>query len=82
MVEPRMLIVSREMGSRPRCVILTARSAVFICGDTDVTVPCRIVPDERSVRQLLQLAGPSLTILQLDGDRLVGALHQKSASQD
>ena len=32
------------MGSRPRGVILTARRAVFICGDMEVMVPCRIVP--------------------------------------
>lgn len=44
MVEPRILIVSREIGSRPRGVILTARRAVFICGETDVMVPWRIVP--------------------------------------
>lgn len=25
-------------------VILTVRSAVFICGDTDAMVPCRMVP--------------------------------------
>lgn len=47
MVEPRRLMVSREMGSRPRCVILTARSAVFICGDTDVMVPWMMVPGRR-----------------------------------
>jgi len=37
-------MVSREMGSRPRWVILTVRSAVFICGETDVMVPWMIVP--------------------------------------
>jgi hypothetical protein len=36
--------VSREIGSRPRCVILTVRRAVFICGETDVIVPWIIVP--------------------------------------
>jgi hypothetical protein len=44
MVEPRMLIVSSEMGSRPRWVILTVRSAVFICGDTEAIVPLIMVP--------------------------------------
>lgn len=39
-----MLMVSREMGSRPLGVILTARRAVFICGETEVMVPWRIVP--------------------------------------
>jgi hypothetical protein len=36
--------VSSEMGSRPRCVILTVRRAVFICGETDVMVPWMMVP--------------------------------------
>lgn len=44
MVEPRMLIVSSEMGSRPLGVIFTVRSAVFIWGETEVMVPWRIVP--------------------------------------
>lgn len=39
-----MLMVSREIGSRPFGVILTARRAVFIWGETEVMVPCRIVP--------------------------------------
>ncbi len=39
-----MLIVSRDIGSRPLGVILTARRAVFIWGDTEVMVPWRIVP--------------------------------------
>ena len=39
-----MLIVSSEMGSRPLGVILTVRREVFICGLTEVMVPCRIVP--------------------------------------
>lgn len=34
-----MLMVSREMGSRPLGVILTVRSAVFICGETEAMVP-------------------------------------------
>ena len=40
-----MLIVSREMVSRPLGVILTARRAVFICGETEAIVPLTIVPD-------------------------------------
>lgn len=51
MVEPRMLMVSREMVSLgvPGCdrfltVIFTARRAVFICGVTEVIVPWTIVP--------------------------------------
>lgn len=44
MVEPRRLMVSRETGSRPLGVIFTVRSEVFICGDTEVMVPWRIVP--------------------------------------
>jgi hypothetical protein len=44
MVDPRTLIVSRDVGSRPRAVILTARRAVFICGETDVMVPWMMVP--------------------------------------
>ena len=44
MVAPRMFIVSRLMVSRPLGVILTVRSAVFICGETDAMVPWTIVP--------------------------------------
>lgn len=44
MVEPRMLMVSREMGSRLRIVILTVRREVFIFTSTERIVPCRIVP--------------------------------------
>ncbi|EER39257.1 methyltransferase [Histoplasma capsulatum H143] len=43
---PRMFIVSREIGSRPFAVILTVRSAVFICGETEAMVPWRIVPSK------------------------------------
>jgi hypothetical protein len=43
-VEPRILIVSREIGSRPRVVILTVLRAVFIWGETDVIVPWIMVP--------------------------------------
>jgi len=37
-------MVSSETGSRPLGVILTVRREVFICGETDVMVPWRIVP--------------------------------------
>ena len=37
-------MVSREIGSRPFGVILTARRAVFICGETEAMVPWTIVP--------------------------------------
>lgn len=43
-VEPRMLIVSKASVSRFLGVILTVRSAVFICGDTEAIVPCTMVP--------------------------------------
>lgn len=39
-----MLMESREIGSRPLGVIFTVRRAVFICGETDATVPWRTVP--------------------------------------
>lgn len=39
-----MLIVSSDTGSRPFGVILTVRRPVFICGETEVMVPWRIVP--------------------------------------
>lgn len=49
-----MLIVSRDIVSPGAegfvlffVVILTARRAVFICGDTDVIVPCMIVPNKK-----------------------------------
>ena len=51
MVEPRMFIVSSVMVSpgavgfaRFFTVILTARRAVFICGETEVIVPETMVP--------------------------------------
>ena len=43
-VEPRMFMVSREMGSWPLGVILTLRRAVFIWGATEAIVPWTIVP--------------------------------------
>lgn len=39
-----MFIVSRVMVSWFLAVILTLRRAVFICGETDVMVPCTMVP--------------------------------------
>lgn len=39
-----MLMVSREIGSRPLGVILTVRREVFIWGETEVMVPWRMVP--------------------------------------
>jgi hypothetical protein len=39
-----MFMVSREMGSWPLGVILTVRSAVFICGETEEMVPWMMVP--------------------------------------
>lgn len=57
MVEPRMLIVSSVMVSlgavgfaRFFTVILTARSAVFIWGETEVMVPETMVPIGRNIR--------------------------------
>lgn len=44
MVEPRTLMVSSSVVSRPLTVILTRCSAVFICGDTDEMVPLMTVP--------------------------------------
>lgn len=44
MVEPRMFMVSREIGSWPLGVILTVRRAVFIWGVTDEMVPLTMVP--------------------------------------
>lgn len=50
-VEPRMFMVSREMGSCPLGVILTVRSAVFICGETEEIVPWTMVPAQVSCVQ-------------------------------
>ncbi len=53
MVEPRILIVSKVIVSpgaegfdRFFVVIFTARSAVFIWGETEVIVPDTIVPED------------------------------------
>ena len=81
MVEPRMLMVSSETGSRPRWVILTVRSAVFICGETEAMVPWRIVPGGREMLvACLMASGLPLrrTILEFNRDRLVCTFHQKS----
>jgi hypothetical protein len=54
-VEPRTVIVSRVTVSRPFGVYLTARSATFMRGDTEVMVPftmepvVRLVPDTECV---------------------------------
>lgn len=84
MVAPRTFIVSNEIGSRLRIVILTVRSEVFIFTSTDKMVPWRIVP-EGSVS--IHLAGTRRhkgalwdwggTILKLDCYRLVLAFHEK-----
>lgn len=48
-------MVSSEMGSRPLGVIFTVRRAVFICGETEVMVPWRIVPKVVEYRWLVFL---------------------------
>ena len=78
-----MLIVSREMGSRPFGVILTARRAVFIWGDTEVMVPWRIVPFTVSRAASTEiLLGGCHTVFELDCHCLVRALHEKSIDTD
>lgn len=80
MVDPRRLIVSREIGSRPRWVIFTVRNAVFICGETEVMVPWMIVPTiifNKGPRCAEQRAR---TILQFNSDRFVRTFHQEPAS--
>ena len=42
-----MFIDSNETGSLPFAVILTVRSAVFICGVTEAIVPWTMVPGAR-----------------------------------
>ena len=68
--------MSREIGSRPRCVILTVRRAVFICGETDVIVPWIIVPviirGANSCRR-----GGLRTIFELNRYSLVRTFHKK-----
>lgn len=43
-MEPRTVIVSRATVSRDLGVYLTARSATFMSGETEVIVPFTIVP--------------------------------------
>lgn len=77
-----MLIVSRDMGSRPFGVIFTARRAVFICGDTEVMVPWRMVPKSYIISRSEHTAEDGVfTILELDRDGLVGAFHKKSSTR-
>jgi hypothetical protein len=68
--------VSREIGSRPRCVILTVRRAVFICGETDVIVPWIIVPVAIREVQGCQYGGLH-AILELNCNSLVRTFHKK-----
>jgi hypothetical protein len=66
------------MVSRPLGVILTVRSAVFICGETDAMVPWTIVPVTTCQRQVRVCAIVQLrTILELNSDGLILTLHQK-----
>lgn len=51
MLFPRMLMYSRDIGSRLLIVILTPRRVVFIFGDTERIVPETIVPISSSVRE-------------------------------
>lgn len=44
-MDPRTVIVSRATVSRDLGVYLTARSATFMSGETEVIVPFTIVPD-------------------------------------
>ena len=70
-------MVSSAIGSRPFCVILTARRFVFICGETAVMVPWRIVPvilSKNSENQLFRVC----TILQFNRDRFIRAFHEES----
>lgn len=77
---PRMLIVSRLMGSRLRIVIFTVRSDVFIFTSTERIVPEMIVPGEHRD----SLAAPPdrgkeggflITIFKFHRDGLVLAFH-------
>lgn len=71
-------MVSREMGSRPRWVILTVRKAVFIWGETEVIVPWMIVPSSLLVAASRNQFREQLTILELNRDGFVRAFHQES----
>jgi hypothetical protein len=48
-VEPRTVIESRVTVSRFLAVYLTARSATFMRGETEVMVPLTIVPFESQI---------------------------------
>lgn len=72
-----MLMLSKDIGSRPFGVIFTARRAVFICGDTAVIVPCRIVPKNVNGRIGVKSEWGSFTIFELYRHRLVCAFHEE-----
>lgn len=72
-----MLIVSREIGSRPLGVILTARRAVFIWGDTEVMVPWRMVPLPVSGVAGRSFSRVGHTVLELDRYSFVRAFHEE-----
>lgn len=79
-----MFMASSWTGSWPLGVILTLRRDVFICGETEVMVPWTIVPacapwSVLTFTRALVADGRRgvFTILQLNGYRLIGALHQK-----
>ena len=72
-----MLIVSREIGSRPLGVILTVRKAVFIWGETAVMVPWRIVPVTVSTMAALVESKVKHTIFKFNGHCLIRAFHKK-----
>ena len=72
-----MLIVSREIGSRPLGVILTVRKAVFIWGETAVMVPWRIVPVTVSMMAGLVEFIVKHTIFEFNGYCLIRAFHEK-----
>lgn len=84
---PRMLIWSRLTGGFPFGVTLTRRMCVFIAMSTpagksppfDQSLPSVLVQDVRTSRFRLTRYRPvdGGPIFQLDGDRLVGKLHEK-----
>jgi hypothetical protein len=82
-VLPRMFMLSSGTASCPLAVILTLRSAVFICGDTLVIVPCTTVPTtlRQSSSNEIQTVKLQPTILKLDRNRFVRALHQEPISR-
>lgn len=50
MLFPRMLMYSKDIGSRFLIVIFTPRRVVFMFGETDRIVPETIVPTELKIR--------------------------------